>query len=98
MRRETDDGPAASEYAPMIRSDTRRIDGTVGRRSMARHLLDSLEEALSRTRYLCGDRLTEADVCTFTTLFRFDPVDHGHHLRALLPVLLVLGEDGFEQR
>ncbi len=79
MRRETDDGPAASEYSPMIRGD-------------------ALEEVLSRTRYLCGDRLTEADVCAFTTLFRFDPVDHGHFLRARLPVLLVLGEDGFEQR
>lgn len=28
--------------------------------------------------YLCGDRLTEADICMFTTLYRFDSVYHGH--------------------
>ncbi len=40
--------------------------------------LDYWEEVLSRQRYLCGDRLTEADVCMFTTLLRFDPVYHYH--------------------
>jgi glutathionyl-hydroquinone reductase len=40
--------------------------------------LDAYEERLSRQRFLCGDRLTEADVCFFTTLFRFDPVYHYH--------------------
>ena len=40
--------------------------------------LDALEVVLSRSRYLCGDRPTEADVCAFTTLFRFDAVYHGH--------------------
>lgn len=36
------------------------------------------EEVLSRQRYLCGDRLTEADWCMFTTLYRFDQVYHTH--------------------
>jgi len=36
--------------------------------------LDLLEDRLSRQRYLCGDRLTEADWRLFTTLLRFDPV------------------------
>jgi glutathionyl-hydroquinone reductase len=40
--------------------------------------LDTLEERLAGQRYLCGDRLTEADWRLFTTLVRFDPVYHGH--------------------
>ncbi|MGE0747739.1 MAG: glutathione S-transferase family protein [Rhodospirillales bacterium] len=40
--------------------------------------LDALEERLSRSRYLCGDRITEADWRLFPTLVRFDPVYHGH--------------------
>ena len=36
--------------------------------------LDQIEAALSHQRYLCGDRLTLADVRLFTTLFRFDTV------------------------
>lgn len=40
--------------------------------------LEDLEERLSRQRYLAGDRLTEADWRTFTTLLRFDLVYHGH--------------------
>ncbi|WP_204315630.1 glutathione S-transferase C-terminal domain-containing protein, partial [Stenotrophomonas maltophilia] len=36
--------------------------------------LDWLETFLSRSRYLCGDRLTEADWRLFTTLVRFDAV------------------------
>lgn len=36
--------------------------------------LDHWEEHLSTQRYLCGARLTEADICLFTTLVRFDPV------------------------
>ena len=36
--------------------------------------LDRVEEILGGSRYLCGDRLTEADVRLFTTLVRFDPV------------------------
>lgn len=40
--------------------------------------LDHWEEVLGSRRYLCGDRLTEADVCLFPTLVRFDPVYVGH--------------------
>jgi putative glutathione S-transferase len=40
--------------------------------------LDTLEGRLDRSRYLCGDRLTEADVRLFTTLVRFDAVYVGH--------------------
>ncbi len=40
--------------------------------------LDWLEARLSRQRFLCGDRLTEADWRLFTTLIRFDPVYFGH--------------------
>ena len=40
--------------------------------------LDWLEERLSGQRYLCGDRLTEADWRLFTTLIRFDAVYVGH--------------------
>ena len=37
-----------------------------------------LEDRLSRSRYLMGDRVTEADWRLFTTLIRFDPVYHLH--------------------
>ena len=40
--------------------------------------LDTLEERLSRQRYLCGDRPTEADWRLFTTLVRFDAVYYAH--------------------
>lgn len=40
--------------------------------------LDWLEDRLSHNRYLMGDRITEADWRLFPTLFRFDPVYHGH--------------------
>lgn len=40
--------------------------------------LDWVEEALSRQRYLAGDKLTEADWRLFTTLIRFDAVYFGH--------------------
>ncbi|WP_163268815.1 glutathione S-transferase family protein [Chelativorans alearense] len=40
--------------------------------------LDTVEERLSRQRYLTGERLTEADWRLFTTLARFDPVYVGH--------------------
>jgi putative glutathione S-transferase len=39
--------------------------------------LDEIEAALETKRYLCGDRVTLADVRLFTTLFRFDIVYHG---------------------
>jgi putative glutathione S-transferase len=40
--------------------------------------LDHWEGVLGKQRYLCGDRLTEADICLFTTLLRFDAVYYGH--------------------
>lgn len=40
--------------------------------------LDALEQRLARQRYLCGERLTEADWRLFTTLVRFDTVYHYH--------------------
>ncbi|MEM9637970.1 MAG: glutathione S-transferase family protein [Pseudomonadota bacterium] len=40
--------------------------------------MDWLETRLSETRYLMGDRPTEADWRLFTTLVRFDPVYHLH--------------------
>jgi glutathionyl-hydroquinone reductase len=40
--------------------------------------LDRWEGVLGERRYLCGDRVTEADWCMFPTLLRFDPVYVGH--------------------
>lgn len=40
--------------------------------------LDHWEDILGHRRYLCGDRITEADICMFTTLFRFDAVYYVH--------------------
>jgi putative glutathione S-transferase len=40
--------------------------------------LDWLDERLATRRYLCGNRLTEADWRLFTTLVRFDAVYVGH--------------------
>jgi putative glutathione S-transferase len=40
--------------------------------------LDHWDAVLGRQRWLTGDRPTEADICLFTTLIRFDPVYHGH--------------------
>jgi len=40
--------------------------------------LDWLQARLARQRYVAGDRITEADWRLATTLFRFDPVYHGH--------------------
>ena len=40
--------------------------------------LDWLDRHLARRRFLCGDRLTEADWRLFTTLARFDAVYVGH--------------------
>ncbi|XP_047311173.1 glutathionyl-hydroquinone reductase PcpF [Impatiens glandulifera] len=36
--------------------------------------LDMVDDHLGKSRYLCGDALTLADVCLFTTLIRFDLV------------------------
>jgi putative glutathione S-transferase len=40
--------------------------------------LDGYDERLAKQRYLLGSKLTEADICLFTTLLRFDPVYHYH--------------------
>lgn len=40
--------------------------------------LDELEERLSKSRYLFGERIVEADWRLFCTLVRFDAVYHGH--------------------
>lgn len=40
--------------------------------------LERWEPILSKQRYLCGNQLTEADICMFVTLYRFDSVYHGH--------------------
>ncbi|MBO0828133.1 MAG: glutathione S-transferase family protein [Streptosporangiales bacterium] len=63
--------------------------------------LDALGERLSRQRFLCGDRITEADVRLFTTLVRFDAVYHGHfkcnrRKLAELPVLWAYARDLFQ--
>ena len=40
--------------------------------------LDELESLLGEHRYLLGDTLTEADICLWPTLIRFDLVYHTH--------------------
>ncbi len=40
--------------------------------------LDYWEQVLTKQRYMCGNRITEADWCMFTTLFRFDAVYYVH--------------------
>ncbi len=42
------------------------------------HALDGYEARLGKQRFLLGANLTEADICFFTTLLRFDPVYHYH--------------------
>lgn len=39
--------------------------------------LDEIDRVLEHQRYLCGDRLTLADIRLFTTLFRFDVAYYG---------------------
>ncbi len=40
--------------------------------------LDHWDALLGEQRFLCGSRVTEADICLFTTLVRFDPVYSVH--------------------
>jgi Predicted glutathione S-transferase len=42
--------------------------------------LDRWNDHLAGRRYLVGDSLTEADLCLFTTLVRFDQVYHTHFM------------------
>ncbi|MEU9374178.1 glutathione S-transferase C-terminal domain-containing protein [Streptomyces sp. NPDC048255] len=63
--------------------------------------LDQLSDRLRASRYLVGDRITEADVRLFTTLVRFDAVYHGHfkcNRRKLteMPVLWAYARDLFQ--
>jgi putative glutathione S-transferase len=63
--------------------------------------LDLLEERLADRRYLCGDRLTLADVRLFTTLVRFDAVYHDHfrcnrNKLAEMPVLWAYARDLYQ--
>ena len=46
-------------------------------------VIDYWEEVLEKQRYLCGDTITEADWCVFTTLLRFDAVYYVHLKRNL---------------
>ncbi|GAB4231880.1 MAG: glutathione S-transferase family protein [Elainellaceae cyanobacterium] len=49
--------------------------------------LDHWERVLSQQRYLCGNQLTEADICMFVMLYRFDSVYYSHfkcNLRRIL--------------
>ena len=48
--------------------------------------LDQMEERLAGQDYLVGNRLTEADICLFTTLVRFDAVYFGHFKCNLKPL------------
>ena len=40
--------------------------------------LDELERRLSTRRYMVGETITEADICLYTTLVRFDLVYYSH--------------------
>jgi putative glutathione S-transferase len=40
--------------------------------------IEELEAHLGSRRFLVGERLSEADICLFTTLVRFDPVYYVH--------------------
>ena len=42
--------------------------------------LEYWDDVLADRRYLAGDRFTEADICFFTTLVRFDQVYHTHFM------------------
>ncbi len=69
--------------------------------------LEHWEGILGRQRFLCGDRITEADWAMFTTLYRFDPVysvhfkcsrkrlvDHPHLTRYMRELYAVPGVAG----
>ena len=59
----------ATEQAPYDEAVTELFDA-----------LDHWDEVLADRRFLAGDRLTEADICMFTTLIRFDHVYHTHFM------------------
>ena len=39
--------------------------------------MDRMDEILSKSKYLAGDRITEADIRAYTTSARFDVAYHG---------------------
>ena len=64
--------------------------------------LDHWEGVLAEQRWMCGERFTEADICMFTTLLRFDPVYVTHfkcNLRRLVdyPNLWGFTRDVYQQ-
>jgi glutathionyl-hydroquinone reductase len=65
--------------------------------------LDAWEGKLERRRFMVGDAMTEADICLFTTLFRFDAVYHTHfkcNVRRLVdyPALWGFARDMYQTR
>lgn len=48
--------------------------------------LNRWDDVLADRRYLAGDVLTEADICMFTTLVRFDEVYHTHFKCNVRPI------------
>lgn len=77
------DGTIDEIYAPINNGVYRAGFATTqsAHESAARALfaaLDRWDHVLDGQRYLCGEVLTEADLCMFTTLVRFDAVYHGH--------------------
>jgi len=51
-----------------------------GRRRTVRRPRPHWDSVLEDQRFLAGDQLTEADICMFTTLIRFDHVYHTHFM------------------
>ena len=84
-RREEIDRIITEIYEPINNGVYRA--GFAGEQEPYDEAIDDLFEALGRwndhlsdRRYLVGDRLTEADICMFTTLVRFDHVYHTHFM------------------
>jgi glutathionyl-hydroquinone reductase len=77
------DGTIDAIYAPInngvyragFASEQGAYDEAVGELFAA---LDHWDSVLGGQRYLCGEVFTEADICMFTTLLRFDLVYHTH--------------------
>lgn len=61
-----------------------------GRRELFESL-DKVEDILSKSRYLAGDRLTEADIRLFMTLIRFDEVCSSLRVLLLCAIAAIMG-------
>ena len=64
-------------YIAIAQATAKPLQALTSSTALIRNLfaaLDRAEEVLSSSRYLCGSKLTEADVRLFVTLIRFDPV------------------------